>query len=129
MIHRLSRSRRRRQARRRLWAGLLLVLIPGAALGGQTGREFLALCSDADAWTQGYCTGYIAGSGELIDGLLLEEDLKDALEGRVFCLPAGLQKGEVRDLVLDYLRARPEVQDKHITSITWAALIQAFPCS
>ena len=107
---------------------LCLALIPVDARGGQTGREFLAICSESESWTEGYCTGYVAGAGELIDGLLLEKDLKAALDGRTFCLPDGLRKGEVRDLVLDYLRKRPEIQDKQITSITWAALIEAFPC-
>ena len=115
-----------------LAAALLACL--GAALisvevrAGQTGREFLELCSDGGAWTEGYCTGYVAGAGELVDGLLLEEDLKSALDGKAFCPPDGLRKGQVRDLVLAYLRERPEIRDKHIASITWAALIDAFPC-
>ncbi len=107
---------------------LCMTLFPIDARSGQTGREFLELCSNSESWTEGYCTGYVAGAGELIDGLLLEKDLNAALDGKAFCLPNGLQKGEVRDLVLDYLRKRPEIQDKQITSITWAALIEAFPC-
>ena len=103
-------------------------LIPAEARGGQTGREFLELCSARGAWTDGYCTGDVAGAGELIDGLLLEKDLKAALDGKAFCLPDGLRKDQVRDLVLDYLRERPEIQDSHIASITWATLIDAFPC-
>ncbi|MDJ0942285.1 MAG: Rap1a/Tai family immunity protein [Kiloniellales bacterium] len=112
-----------------LAAGLCLAMLPADARGGQTGRDFLELCSGPESWTEGYCTGYVTGAGELIDGLLLEEDLKSALASRAFCLPNGLRKGQVRDLVLDYLRAHPEVRDKQMTSITWAALIEAFPCS
>ncbi len=107
---------------------LCLALLPGDVRGGQTGRDFLELCSGSESWTEGYCTGYVTGAGELIDGLLLEKDLKAALGDKAFCLPADLQKGQVRNLVLDYLRAHPEVRDKQMTSITWAALIETFPC-
>ncbi len=107
---------------------LCLAVVPGDARGGQTGQDFLELCSGKEAWTEGYCTGYITGAGELIDGLLLEEDLKSALDGKAFCLPNDLRKGQVRELVLDYLRAHPEIRDKEMSSITWAALIDAFPC-
>ena len=116
------------------WAAAVLVLsfclaiFPAKVWGGQTGRDFLELCSGSESWTEGYCTGYVTGAGELIDGLLLEEDLKSALDGKAFCLPEGLRKGQVRDLVLDYLRAHPEIRHKQMTSITWAALIDAFPC-
>ena len=68
------------------------------------------------------------GAGDLIDGFLLEEDLKPFFDGKAFCLPDDLKREEVRDLVLAFLRKRPDVQDKHIASITWAALIEAFPC-
>lgn len=107
---------------------LCLALIPVDARGGQTGRDFLELCSGSESWTEGYCTGYVTGAGELIDGLLLEKDLKTTLDGKAFCLPDDLRKGQVRNLVLDYLRAHPEVRDKQMTSITWAALIETFPC-
>lgn len=107
---------------------LSLAMVPDNAGGGQTGQDFLELCTGNEAWTEGYCTGYITGAGELIDGLLLEEDLKSALDGKAFCLPEDLRKGKVRELVLDYLRAHPEIRDKEMSSITWAALIDAFPC-
>ncbi len=107
---------------------LCLALLPVDARGSQTGQDFLELCSGGESWTEGYCTGYVTGAGELIDGLLLEKDLKPALDGKAFCLPEDLRKGEVRNLVLDYLRAHPEVRDKQMTSITWAALIETFPC-
>ena len=112
-----------------LLAFLCLLLISADARGGQTGQEFLELCNGGGTWAEGYCTGYVTGAGELIDGLLLEEDLKAALDGKAFCLPGDLRKGQVRDLVLDYLRAHPEVRDKQITTVTWAALIDAFPCA
>ena len=108
--------------------GLALLFAASSAPAGQTGRRFLELCSGGEAWSDGYCTGYIVGVGDLIDGLLLEEDLKGPLDGKSFCLTEQLSRAEVRDLVLAFLRKRPDVQDKHMTSITWAALIEAFPC-
>lgn len=109
--------------------GLALQFGASTAPAAQTGRAFLELCSGSEAWSDGYCTGYIVGVGDLIDGLLLEEDLKGPLDGKAFCLTEELNRAEVRDLVLAFLRKRPDVQDKHMTSITWAALIEAFPCS
>ena len=108
--------------------GLAILIGASAAPAGQTGRSFLELCSGGEPWSDGYCAGYIVGVGDLIDGLLLEEDLKGPLDGKAFCLTEQLNRAEVRDLVLAFLRKRPDVQDKHMTSITWAALIEAFPC-
>lgn len=110
-------------------AGALLSIVASGASAGQTGREFLELCGGGDPWTEGYCTGYITGAGELIDGLLIEEDAKLLFDGKAFCLPDDLNRGDVRDLVLAFLRKRPDVHEKQMTSITWAALIDAFPCN
>ena len=69
------------------------------------------------------------GAGDLIDGLMLEKDLQPHFDGKAFCLPENLKRGEVRDLVLAYLRRRPDIQEKQMVSITWAALIESFPCN
>jgi len=108
---------------------LMIILFAGSAWAGDTGSEFLKLCDEDDPWHDGYCVGYITGAGELLDGLLLEDEVRAAFEGKVFCLPDGVTKGTVRDRVLDYLRDRPDIGDRQMTSITWAALIEIYPCS
>jgi hypothetical protein len=34
----------------------------------------------------------------------------------------------VRDRVLEFLREHPDITDLEMTSITWAALIEIYPC-
>jgi hypothetical protein len=122
----------------RRWAETLfsccaLALLPwllasSGARAGQSGAEFLALCDQADAWSDGYCAGYVAGAGEMLDGLLLDDEVRAAFDGRIFCLPKDVTKGEVRDRVVGFLREHPDVAGSEMTSITWAVLIEAYPC-
>jgi len=110
------------------FALLLWLLVSGGARAGQSGAEFLALCDQADAWSDGYCAGYIAGAGEMLDGLLLDDRARAAFGDRIFCLPADVTKGEVRDRVVGFLREHPDVGASEMTSITWAVLIETYPC-
>lgn len=107
---------------------ILLLLATGFVRAGQSGREFLELCDQGDSWSEGYCVGYVAGAGEMLDGLLLEDAIRAAFDGKVFCLPGDVTKGMVRDRVLNFLRAHPDIADRQMTSITWAALIESYPC-
>ena len=107
---------------------IALLFATGPAWAGQSGREFLALCDQGDTWSEGYCVGYVAGAGEMLDGLLLEDGVRAAFDGKVFCLPDEVTKGMVRDRVLAFLRAHPDISDRQMTSITWAALIEIYPC-
>ena len=113
---------------RTILAFVALLFVTGPAWAGQTGREFLELCDQGDSWSEGYCVGYVAGAGEMLDGLLLEDSVRAAFDGKVFCLPVDVTKGMVRDRVLGFLRAHPDVTDRQMTSITWAALIEIYPC-
>ena len=107
---------------------LALLLATGPAWAGQSGREFLELCDQGDSWSEGYCVGYVAGVGEMLDGLLLEDGVRAAFDGKIFCLPGNVTKGAVRDRVLAFLREHPEISDHEMTSITWGALIEIYPC-
>ena len=113
---------------RSVLAAIVLLLAAGSAGAGQSGREFLELCDRGDPWSEGYCVGYVAGAGEMLDGLLLEDSIRAAFDGKVFCLPGDVTKGMVRDQVLGFLRAHPDITDRQMTSITWAALIETYPC-
>lgn len=103
---------------------LLGLVASGGARAGQSGAEFLALCDQADAWSD----GYVAGAGEMLDGLLLDDKVRAAFDGRIFCLPDDVTKGEVRERVVSFLREHPDVADSEMTSITWAVLIETYPC-
>lgn len=107
---------------------LVLLLVTGPALAGQSGKAFLDHCDQSDSWSEGYCVGYVAGAGEMLDGLLLEDGVRAAFDGKVFCLPDDVTKGAVRDRVLSFLREHPDISDLEMTSITWAALIEIYPC-
>ena len=111
-----------------LRAFVVSLFLIGPAWAGESGREFLELCGQDDTWSEGYCVGYIAGAGEMLDGLLLEDGVRAAFDGKIFCLPDDVTKGAVHDRVLAFLRDHPEIADLEMTSITWAALIEIYPC-
>lgn len=113
---------------RSLLAFVALLFLTDPTWAGQSGREFLELCDQGDSWSEGYCVGYVAGAGEMLDGLLLEDSVRAAFDGKIFCLPENVTKGTVRDRVLEFLREHPDITDLEMTSITWAALIEIYPC-
>lgn len=124
----LAQRRGRELTMRSLVALIAVLVVTGPAWAGQSGREFLELCDQGDSWSEGYCVGYVVGVGEMLDGLLLEDGVRAAFDGKIFCLPDDVTKGAVRDRVLDFLREHPDVSDHQMTSITWAALIETYPC-
>ncbi len=53
----------------------------------------------------------------------------DALDQDAFCLPGGLRRERLKDVVLEHLRAHPDAGDRRASQLTIAALQAAFPCN
>ena len=76
--------------------------------------RFGAESSHSWYWISDYCVGYIAGAGEMLDGLLLEDGVRAAFDGKIFCLPDDVTKGAAHDRVLAFLRDHPNPTDQEI---------------
>lgn len=89
-----------------------LVATPANA-GFTDGNELHSHCGDKSGYLQGYCDGYIGG-------------VADSIEQEQLCLPDTVKFGQLRDVVLIFLRDHP--QDRHFSasSLVIAAIKQAF---
>lgn len=72
--------------------------------GGQTGNVLLSDCDHKDAdYSAGFCEGYIDG---ILDQLF---------EAKVFCPPAGVNLKQTKDIVIKFLRDKPEL--RHLPAV------------
>ncbi|WP_363117903.1 Rap1a/Tai family immunity protein [Marivita sp. XM-24bin2] len=44
------------------------------------------------------------------------------------CLPLGVERGQMIDVVIKYLDANPAQRHNPARMLTWLALLEAFPC-
>jgi hypothetical protein len=52
----------------------------------------------------------------------------DALDKDAFCLPVGLTRERLKDVVLKHLREQPDLEDLRASGLTIAALRAEYPC-
>ncbi len=111
------------------FAGVLAVTaLPGpvqAAGSTMNGNSLLEYCDapkGSPAWS--VCFGYIQGAG---DAFTASKGIEKAAP--LYCLPAQATVGQVFDVAMAYLRGHPEKRQYDASSITLAALVEAFPCS
>jgi hypothetical protein len=97
-------------------AALALVWATCAFAGTMTGNELLSWCNDKDSpFHQGACDGYINGA------------LDVATHVGSFCAPADVSFGQIREMVLKYLRAKPEARNLTASFLVWEAT-RTFAC-
>jgi hypothetical protein len=93
------------------------------------GNELLQACSDDhNDGAQGYCNGYAVG---VADALMLVNALQ--ANGRAIpsaCIPLGqhVKAEQIRDVVVQYLTAYPQIRHEAAAGRAWVALQAAFPC-
>ena len=85
------------------------------------GNALLRLCDRALA---GACAGYILGVADTNSIMIHWYRVPD-----VICLPPRASDGDVVTAVARSLRAKPEQLDLAASSLVFAALLDAFPCS
>lgn len=52
----------------------------------------------------------------------------DALDGTVICTPSNASKGQLVDIVFNYLRDNPQIRHKSADELITQALIKFYPC-
>ena len=93
------------------------LLIAAAALTSfDTGNSLLRECQD-DSMVLA-CTGYITGATDLM-----------AFTSYPICVPKGVDRGQLRDIVVKDLVAHPEGRQSPAGLLIIKALGDAFPCS
>ena len=85
------------------------------AIAGTDGNKLFQACQNNDR-LYGVCLGYVIG-------------VEDALDGQLFCVPTGVQAGQVIDVVKSYLLDHPEKRHLQAADLVTAALREKFPCN
>ena len=114
-----------------LMVGLLAVLallLTGTSTRGQrvsktTGNELLEACEGSEPFQQAFCLGYVTGASDV-----------DGAEGAAFperrrsCVPDSVSNGQLKDVVVKYLKDNPE--ERHILAaiLVVKSVAKAFPC-
>lgn len=119
---------RRRGTGWRLVLGLTLCVVgaavPTRGFGAshfQSGNSLLAYHDSKNLSEQGIALGYIVGISDVLEG--------HAINGWRACSPAnGVTQGQVRDVVVQWLRAHPEKRHFGADGLVAEALQTAFPC-
>jgi hypothetical protein len=72
--------------------------------GAQTGNDLLSDCNHTNAdYDAGFCIGYIVG---ILDQLF---------EAKMFCPPVGVNTGQTKDMVIKFLKDKPEL--RHLPAV------------
>lgn len=90
-----------------------------------SGNNLWSVCSERPpGFNLGVCSGYILG---IYDSIMSPISQKSVI-GRI-CPPDQLQAGQLRDIVINHLQARPEERHMQAPTIVMNALVRAFPCA
>ena len=106
---------------RLLIAVVLSVTLAGnaQALGdsvSMSGNKLLGSCNGPPlSWQNGFCMGYISG---IVDGR----------NETSFCIPDGVTRGQVTDIVKFWLRENPATRHLRASRLIIDALWDKFPC-
>ncbi|MCW5770926.1 MAG: hypothetical protein KIT16_04760 [Rhodospirillaceae bacterium] len=102
------------------------IVAAATAAEARTGRflstpEFIRLCTaSTNAVERQDCLGYISGVADALDG--------NALDGIRACLPEAVTRKQLRDIVVEWLQANPQLRRFRAASLVATALAKKFPC-
>ena len=96
--------------------------------GFVTGNSLFDVCSDSHHINEAYCKGYVAGVADAISQM-------NAVKANGWttpstCIPQGekVTQDQLKDVVVQYLTAHPEIRHVAAAGLTLLALQAAFPC-
>jgi len=94
-----------------------------AAQEDTSGNQLYELCSAPDStWQSAVCEGYVLA----IDDMLTAQHMLDEQKG--ICLPDGVTREQMKDVVTSYLRDHPDDRQKWMFVLASEGLVAAFPC-
>ena len=102
--------------------GALLAAPPAEArVVTDDGNELLEVCTRDDYFSQGYCLGYIRALSDGMDMIL-------AMDNKQVCYGDNVTIGQIRDVVIDYVKCNPAKRNKNAMVLVSWALAEAWPC-
>jgi hypothetical protein len=98
----------------------------------KTGNDLYSECTAPADWQRRFlfCHGYIEGiaDAEDLEGLRESGFMDPKAKRNALCLPAGVQLGQLKDVVVQYLEGHPERRHRSAAALVELALSAAFPC-
>jgi len=85
------------------------------------GNDLLSTCNSGEYYNQGYCLGYIRGLSLGVDAVLETGKKK-------ICYPENVTMGQLRDVVIAYIRRNPAERNKNAMVLVAFASSDAWPC-
>ena len=94
-----------------------------------SGNELLSYC-DGDVAHLGFCLGYTLGisQGYIWGHGFAVRTLGQPDPGAMICKPPEVTNGQLKDVVVKYLRANPAERHERADKLVLFALIKAWPC-
>lgn len=105
-------------------AALLVTATPASAreTAVDDGNDLLDVCTKDDYFSQGYCLGYIRALSSGVDAIL-------ATNKQQICYRQGITIGQIRDVVVSYIRRNPAKRNENaMVLVSWASA-EAWPCN
>lgn len=96
----------------------LFLLVSPAAASFNNGNKVLEQCQGGTDFHNGYCLGVVAGLADAIS----------ASHGQQICVPNTATLGQIRDVLIQFLRQYPDIRHQPAGLLAYAALLTAFPC-
>lgn len=94
-----------------------------ASFHSETGNTLFSKCEGQDGVMRGACIGYIEGISDEIQVMQRVGYMK-----RVYCPTADVNAGQLRDIVVKFLRDNPATRNQPAADLATTALIEAFAC-
>jgi hypothetical protein len=98
------------------YAAILLLVCAGARAEFFDGNKLLSVCQEAGGVHVGDCLGYISGAA-------------DAAYSVTWCPPQNVTRGQIRDLVVNFLTSTPAVRHLSGDVIVSETLKRVWPCA
>jgi len=107
-----------------LCAALLLTPVTASARDTVTddGNELLQTCDDTTYFMQGLCLGLVRGTVATLDAW------SSANGASPYCRPTNVTVGQIKDLVVSYIRSSPESRNEPSALLITKAQKAAWPC-
>jgi hypothetical protein len=105
----------------------------GARAGFFTGNELYAICTSANNSDRSECLGYVVGIADAgaynpIVSKGYYTGWGSSIGQARWCLPEGVVVTQIRDVVLNYLRDKPQFRNSGAAGLAAFALETAWPC-
>jgi hypothetical protein len=97
----------------------LLCSSPVAARNFENGNQLLQYCTNQDT-TSFFCLGYTSAVADALDG--------NRVNGYDACIPLSVNVGQIKDIVVQYLRLNPAERHLAAAGLVADAISKAFPC-